>query len=118
MALQMHPEIFEFDVQLKQTSALLAADTSEAPEEIIDDKPAQLPPNFDKALFEKLSAWRLQRARRDRAAPFIIAHNTLLEELASRPPATTQQLLGVKGFGVKKLEAYGEDIMKILDDHA
>jgi ATP-dependent exoDNAse (exonuclease V) alpha subunit len=115
MALQMHPEIFEFDNKLKQTSAVLAASTPEAAEETIGDEPAV---NFDKALFDKLRTWRLRRARRDKVAPFIIAHNTLLEELAARPPANARQLLGTKGFGAKKLETYGPDILEILAKHA
>lgn len=117
MAMQMHPEIFEFDADLKQASAILAANTAEAPEETVEDEHEEAIANFDKALFDKLKAWRLNRARRDGVAPFIIAHNTLLEELATHPPANARQLLGVKGFGSKKLETYGADILEILAKH-
>lgn len=117
MALQMHPEIFEYDSQLKKASAALAKDTEEAPDEIVEDIQAEPAINFDKELFEKLKVWRLRRARRDGVAPFIIAHNTLLEELAAHPPANARQLLDVKGFGAKKLETYGSDILEILAKH-
>lgn len=117
MALQMHPEIYEFDSCLRQASAALAATTEEAPDEEGEAGSAEPVTSYDEELFAKLRAWRLERTRRDGVAPFIIAHNTVLEELATRPPRSAQQLLGTKGFGAKKLEAYGEDILKILAEH-
>lgn len=118
MALKMHPEIFEFDSVLRKTSALLAEETPELTEETLDDDPLEPAIDFDKTLFEKLRTWRLKRARQDKVAPFIIAHNTLLEELAARPPANPNQLLGIKGFGAKKLETYGDDILEVLADYS
>ncbi|MGH7237144.1 MAG: HRDC domain-containing protein, partial [Candidatus Saccharimonadales bacterium] len=75
-------------------------------------------PQINQELYENLRRWRLERARKDQVAPFIIAHNKLLESLAANPPATATKLLATPGFGQKKLETYGEDLLKILSDYA
>lgn len=113
MALAMHPTIFTFDAELRTASESLANITAD-----IDDEPVETagatPNPMDVDLFNKLKQWRLDRARRDKVAPFMVAHNTMLEQLAARKPQTKQALLGVKGFGQHKLEAYGEELLKLL----
>jgi hypothetical protein len=49
---------------------------------------------------------------------YIIAHDRTLEALAAHPPATPGQLLATPGFGPKKVETYGEDLLEILRDYA
>jgi ATP-dependent DNA helicase PIF1 len=116
MALRMHEGIDVFDRQLRQLSATLAAQTEDIAEE--PPEPAQEPkPDIDMELFDKLKAWRLSRARLDKVAPFIIAHNSLFEAIASRKPLTESQLLGLPGFGKKKLDTYGADILALVASH-
>ncbi|HET8709567.1 MAG TPA: HRDC domain-containing protein [Candidatus Saccharimonadales bacterium] len=115
MALAMHPQIFEFDAALRTASEALANITGdyEAPAE-----PAVVPAiDMDKALFEKLKTWRLARASSDGMPAYIVAHNAVLEELARRPPESLQALKGVKGFGPKKIETYGSDIIEVIAKH-
>jgi len=69
---------------------------------------------YDEAMFLRLRQWRLDRAKEDKVSAFIVAHNTLLEELARRKPQTAQALLGVKGFGQNKLDKYGSELLEIL----
>lgn len=121
MALTLHPDIFEFDAKLKLDSKALAKITEEFAEEMVDgalEQNSAENKNYDGELFNKLRAWRLERARADRVAPFIIAHDSLLIELASRQPANKNQLLTINGMGAKKLVAYGDDIMAVLADNA
>lgn len=115
MALMLHPAIFEFDVELRSASESLANITVDydAPDEPANSAQAITLP-YDEALFSKLKAWRLRRATADKVSAFIIAHNSLLEELARRKPQTAQSLLGVKGFGQNKLDKYGPEILAIL----
>jgi ATP-dependent DNA helicase PIF1 len=114
MALQLHPLIFEFDADLRARSQALANITEdyEAPDE--PEQAIDVPAPYDTETFLRLKAWRAGRARSDQVSAFIIAHNTLLEELARRKPQTSQALLGVKGFGQSKLDKYGPDILQIL----
>jgi ATP-dependent DNA helicase PIF1 len=60
----------------------------------------------------------MARAREDKVSAFIIAHNTLLEELARRKPQTLQAMLGVKGLGQNKLDKYGEELLRIIQTKA
>jgi ATP-dependent DNA helicase PIF1 len=115
MALTLHPAIFEFDIELRAVSEALAnitADYEGPTEPDTLQKAVALP--YDEAVFSKLRAWRLKRASTDKVSAFIIAHNSLLEELARRKPQTAQALLGVKGFGQNKLDKYGSEILAIL----
>jgi ATP-dependent exoDNAse (exonuclease V) alpha subunit len=115
MALSMHPMIFEFDARLQAASESLANITEDIDAEGEPDEVAlDFGTNYDKALFERLKAWRLMRARQDNTSTFIVAHNSLLEELARRKPHTAQALLGVKGFGQGKLEKYGPELLAII----
>ena len=66
---------------------------------------------------DKLKTWRRQRAQADQVAAYMIAHNTSLEALAAVPPTTPQQLLASPGFGSRKVEAYGADILALIADH-
>ncbi len=47
---------------------------------------------------------------------YIIAHNTTLEQIAARKPKSKQELLQVPGLGPKKVEDYGNDILRIIKD--
>lgn len=115
MALTMHPAIFEFDVSLREASQALADITEDASPEIVPTKgEVDVPAPYDMELFERLRQWRAAKAREQKISAFIIAHNTLLEELARRKPQTAQSLLGVKGFGQNKLDKYGSEILEIL----
>lgn len=115
MALQLHPLIFAFDEELRDASESLANITPDyeapapEPEQAID-----LPAPYDPDLFLRLKQWRADRARSDKVSAFIIAHNTLLEELARRKPQSAQAMLGVKGFGQSKLDKYGDELLDIL----
>ena len=72
---------------------------------------------LDEALCRKLKDWRMLRAATDSVPAYIIAHNTVLEALATRPPTTLQGLKGIKGFGPKKSETYGPEILDIIAKH-
>jgi ATP-dependent DNA helicase PIF1 len=109
-ALTMHPQIFIFDVDLRNSSESLANITPDYEEEIVED----IVLTVDQDLCRKLKEWRMQRAAADKVPAYIIAHNTVLEALATRPPQNVQALRGVKGFGPKKIESYGQEIIDII----
>ena len=64
---------------------------------------------------EALRAWRLERARSDKVAPFIIASNALVRAIAERRPTTASELFAIHGMGPTKLDLYGDQILSILD---
>jgi hypothetical protein len=118
MALAMHPMIFAFDTDLRASSEALANITDDAPDEPEPEPDPEVyieaPAPYDEALFERLRSWRLKRAQKDQLPPYIIAHDTLLQELARRKPRTIQSLLGIKGMGQGKLDRYGSEILAVL----
>jgi ATP-dependent DNA helicase PIF1 len=115
MAMQLHPDIFAFDTKLRQASQELAAQTSDAPNESEELKPKT--PTINEELLQKLKQWRFARAQADGVPPYIIAHDKTLEALAERPPTTAAQLLATSGFGPKKVETYGEELLATLKDY-
>ena len=64
--------------------------------------------------FEALRAWRLERSRADKVAPFIIFHDAVLRAIAAAGPDDLAALARVKGVGATKLENYGDDILAVL----
>jgi DNA helicase-2/ATP-dependent DNA helicase PcrA len=62
-----------------------------------------------------LRAWRLERARADKVAPFIIASNALVRAIAERRPTTAKELFTIHGMGPTKLDLYGDEILAVLD---
>ncbi len=117
MAMAMHPLVHEFDADLRVFSERLASQFDDIADEVIEKPSATVVLQFDPDLFDKLKTWRLRRAQADQVAPFIIAHNTHLTAIAANPPATTQQLLGLPGFGKNKVEKYGHEILAIVAIH-
>jgi ATP-dependent DNA helicase PIF1 len=115
MAMRLHPEIFAFDEQLRAASMELAAIADDAPEvneEIESEETA-----VDEVLLEKLKQWRTIRAQTDRVPAYMVAHDTALAALATHPVSTTQQLLGITGFGPRKVESYGNEILHVVAEH-
>jgi ATP-dependent DNA helicase RecQ len=68
----------------------------------------------DLELFEALRAWRGEIARARGVPAYVVFADATLAELALRRPVTRQELLDVKGIGPRKLEEYGEAIVRIL----
>lgn len=115
MAMQLHPDIFEFDAILRAASGRIANEAEDVGEEAAEPEPET--PQLNEELMTKLKRWRTARAQAERMPPYIIAHDKALEALALRPPANQQELLATPGFGPNKVEKYGEDILKITRDY-
>jgi ATP-dependent DNA helicase RecQ len=62
-----------------------------------------------------LKAWRAEVASSHNLPAFVIFHDNTLRSLAERAPKNTTELQGISGIGVKKLEAYGSELLRVLD---
>lgn len=111
MALAMHPIIFAYDQELREVSGALAAISADYAISAAQD---DLQQELNEALLAKLKAWRTAQASAQRIPPYMVAHDTVLRELAQRRPQTTQALLAVKGMGAMKVEKYGADLLALL----
>lgn len=63
---------------------------------------------------DALRAWRLDEARRNSVAPFVILHDRTLLAIASMLPQSTEDLLSIPGIGPAKLASYGDAILSIV----
>jgi ATP-dependent DNA helicase UvrD/PcrA len=79
-----------------------------------DDCPA----SYDEALFERLRAWRLERAGQEQVPAFVVFTDATLQLIAERRPADESQLLAISGIGRSKLERYGADVLELLAEPA
>src|SRR6266404_3284579 len=68
----------------------------------------------DAQLREYLREWRRNTARDLGVAAFVVLHDTALDALCAAKPSTLQALRGVSGFGDKKVERYGQEILDAL----
>ena len=66
-----------------------------------------------KQLYKKLLEWRKEKARQEKVAVFIIAAGKELRTIALHPPATMEGLANIKGFGPRKVERHGKEILNI-----
>lgn len=66
------------------------------------------------SLIEQLKKYRLTKAKEKNLPPYYIFNDETLNEIISIKPQTIDELLTVKGFGQKKCEWYGNDILQII----
>lgn len=67
-------------------------------------------------LIEILKNWRSERAYElEKPAFFVLTQNTLLE-IAKNIPQTKEELLNISGFGKKKYEDFGAEILEITTE--
>jgi len=65
--------------------------------------------------YNDLRNWRNERASRDGVPPYLIAHNDSLMQMATMAIKTHEDLLQVKGLGEKRVQKYGDEILRILN---
>jgi ATP-dependent DNA helicase RecQ len=66
------------------------------------------------ALFQALRAWRLTVAREASIAPFIVASDRTLRDIARLRPRTLDELAMAYGIGRQKAERYGLAVLRVV----
>lgn len=92
---------------IKQPAAKTSAVEPEKP------APIELTPEQENK-FNLLKQWRNERASQDGLPPYMIAQNESLMQIAAANIETVEDFLGIKGFGEKRAQKYGEEILEIL----
>ncbi|MCE9660529.1 MAG: DNA helicase RecQ [Burkholderiales bacterium] len=64
--------------------------------------------------FAALKAWRASVAKAHNLPAYVVFHDATLAEMAEARPGSLDELAGIGGVGAKKLDAYGEDILRVL----
>jgi ATP-dependent DNA helicase RecQ len=70
--------------------------------------------DVDADLFERLRAWRRERARSDGVPAYVVFPDATLREIAAVRPASVGELTAVKGVGPAKLERYAADVLDLV----
>ena len=74
---------------------------------------AQLAPEAQ-TRYEALRAWRAEVAQSHNLPAFMIFQDATLAAVAALGPASLDALAGVSGIGAKKLQAYGEEVLRVV----
>ncbi|MFM2274789.1 MAG: hypothetical protein RL211_661 [Pseudomonadota bacterium] len=77
----------------------------------------KVPASLDAAAqdrFAALKAWRGEVAREHNLPAYVIFHDATLAAIAERAPQSLEDLQGISGIGTKKLEAYGEEVLRVV----
>ncbi|HUG22833.1 RecQ family ATP-dependent DNA helicase [Piscinibacter sp.] len=69
-------------------------------------------------LFAALKAWRAEVAREHNLPAYVVFHDATLAEMARSRPGSLDALAQISGVGAKKLEAYGREILRVLEPSA
>lgn len=68
----------------------------------------------DPELHEYLREWRRRVAKERGVAAFVVLHDTSLQEICRRKPASLSEIRQIHGFGERKTEIYGQSILEAL----
>ncbi|WP_404813977.1 DNA helicase RecQ [Cellulomonas iranensis] len=66
------------------------------------------------ALFEALRAWRAAAAKEQGVPAYVVFHDATLREIATRRPASRDELGTISGVGAAKLDRYAEGVLAAL----
>ncbi len=69
-------------------------------------------------LIQALKQWRREKASSLGVPPYVILHDSAVEEIARRRPQSPDQLLAIKGIGDGKLAQFGADILGVVQNFA
>ncbi|MFZ5548397.1 MAG: DNA helicase RecQ [Pseudomonadota bacterium] len=68
------------------------------------------------ARFAALKGWRSEVAKEHNLPAYIVFNDATLAQMAAEAPDSMSALAGINGVGAKKLEAYGRQILRVLEE--
>jgi len=75
--------------------------------------PSSAPP-ANPELREYMKEWRRRVAVEQSVPSFVVMHDSSLDELCAKPPATLDELQEIRGIGERKSELYGNQILEAV----
>jgi len=64
--------------------------------------------------YAALKAWRAEVAKQHNLPAYVIFHDATLAAIAQRSPQSMEDLQGISGIGAKKLEAYAQEVLRVV----
>jgi len=102
----------------ERAAAVITAERREEPPAVEGSDAPELTAE-EQRVYERLRAWRGERAKAEGVPPYVIAHNAALRYIARHHMslAAAEDLAPIKQFGAQKAERYGADILQLLRLH-
>lgn len=105
-----------------------AKDRKELPESGTDHDTSYANPEYDpdidaeydeatEKLLKVLKAWRKMKYEELHLPAFMIMHQKVLVQIAEEKPSTKEELLQINGFGKRKWDKYGQEILDIIEEY-
>lgn len=69
------------------------------------------------AVYDKLRQWRSTQAQTEGVPVYVVAHNSMLQQIAQRGVSSRDELLQIERFGLKRVDKYGDAILAVLASH-
>ncbi|MDP3891734.1 HRDC domain-containing protein, partial [Nocardioides sp.] len=86
----------------------------ETPAERKTGRCADCPASYDEELFERLRAWRRERAGEDEVPAYVVFTDATLQLIAEHQPRTEEALLKISGIGRGKVDRYAAAVLEII----
>ena len=93
---------------------ILKGEKPQAPAPPTPSRQAKGPLPTSGTLLERLKTWRNQTAQAAGWAAYMVLTNAALEQIAATRPRSEDELLSVPGFGPKRLESYGAELLALV----
>jgi ATP-dependent DNA helicase RecQ len=78
---------------------------------------SQLPVDIDVALWEALRNCRRELADEQGVPPYVIFHDSTLQEMCARVPQSLPEFAQLSGVGERKLDKYGAVFLSAINNH-
>ena len=109
----------EMPVQLRESAPVPAREKSRRRTGTRAAAVARAPLPLDDAAqlrYAALREWRAEVARSHNLPAYVIFHDATLAAIAERAPQSQADLQGISGIGAKKLEAYGDAVLRVVGE--
>ena len=72
------------------------------------------PATYDEELFERLRAWRIERAQEEKVPAYVVFTDLTLQAIAEVKPADPVALRRINGVGESKMSKYADDVLAVV----
>ncbi|WP_264569212.1 DNA helicase RecQ [Rhodoferax antarcticus] len=102
-------------ITLRVTQPKAAARKTRRTSQVPAPKVAAVLDAAEQQRFAALKAWRAEVAREHNLPAYVIFHDATLVAIAQTAPQSRLELQGISGLGVRKLEAYGDAVLEVIE---
>jgi hypothetical protein len=95
--------------QRKELSGDLNSESDRAYEKLL----SELDEN-ERARYQRILQWRREASRREGVPHYVLCTNRQALDLARRAPKSLQAIAEIRGFGHKKIQKHGKEILEVL----